>query len=110
MEIEKLITVLLNDIVYYLLMKGAHLISTEIVSLKKDFHLLIEANLNVTIDILKDLDVIKKIKDHPELKYYSALGEQIGSLNGMYSIAPYISKIDFQVENEILKLEIFVVK
>ncbi|MFN6992009.1 MAG: hypothetical protein ACK4MM_04740 [Fervidobacterium sp.] len=110
MGIEKLITVLLNDIVYYLLVKGAHLISTEIVSLNKDFHILIEANLDVTTDILRDLDIMKKIKDHPELKYYGALGEQIGSLNGMYSIAPYISKIDFQVENEVLKLEIFVRK
>uniref|UniRef100_A0A7C5Y5F5 Uncharacterized protein n=1 Tax=Fervidobacterium nodosum TaxID=2424 RepID=A0A7C5Y5F5_9BACT len=110
MEIEKLIVVTLNEIVYYLLKKDAHIISSEIVSLEKDFHILIEANMPVGDEVLRDLSLIKKIKDHPELKYYSALGEQIGNLQGIYSIAPYLNKIDFDVSDEGLKVELFVRK
>lgn len=110
MEIEKLIVITLNEIVYYLLRKNAHIISSEIVSLEKDFHILIEANMSVNDEILRDLSLIRKIKDHPELKYYGALGEQIGNLQGIYSIAPYLSKIDFDTSDGNLKIELFVRK
>jgi len=110
MDIEKMIVITLSDIVYYFLKKGGHIVSSEIISLENDFHLLIEVNIDVNEDIKKDIALMKKIKDHPELKYYSALGENIGNLQGIYLIAPYLSKIDTEITDGELKIELFVKK
>jgi hypothetical protein len=110
MEIEKLIVMTVNDITYFLLKKGAHIITSEIVALERDFHILIEANIKVTVDILKSIETMKKAKDHPELKYYSSLSESIGNLQGIYDIAPFLSKVDFESSENELKIELFVKK
>ncbi len=110
MDIEKMIVITLSDIVYYFLKKGGHIISSEVISLESDFHLLVEVNIGVNEDIKKDLRLMKQIKEHPELKYYSALGENIGNLQGIYLIAPYLSKIETEITDKELKIELFVKK
>lgn len=110
MEIEKLVVMMVNDLLYYLLKMDAHLVSAEIVTLKDDFYLIIEANVPSSAKerISKDLSIISRIKDHPELKYYSALSQQVGGMEGIYNIAPYIRKLDYTFDNDELKVEIFV--
>ncbi len=112
METEKLVVMMVNDILYYLLKKGAHLVDSEIVASSRDFYILIEANVpseNKEV-VEKDMKILSKIKDHPELKYYSALSQQVGGLEGIYTIAPYIRKIDFDFAENGLRLEIFVMR
>ncbi|ODN30460.1 hypothetical protein [Fervidobacterium thailandense] len=112
METEKLVVMMVNDLIYYLLKNGAHLVDTEIVASNRDFYILIEANVpqeqKETVE--KDLKILSKIKEHPELRYYSALSQQVGGLEGIYTIAPYIKKIDFDFTENGLKLEVFVIR
>lgn len=112
METEKLVVMMVNDILYYLLKRGAHLVYSEIVASNKDFYILIEANVpsDNREAVEKDMGILSRIKDHPELRYYSALSQQVGDLEGIYTIAPYIRKIDFDFTKDGLRLEIFVVR
>lgn len=78
------------------------IIKSEVALLEHDFHILIEANLNVTFDVLKGIELMKKVKDDPEFYYYSSIRESIENLKGIYAIAPFLNKIDFESgENEL---------
>ncbi|WP_448378182.1 hypothetical protein [Fervidobacterium sp.] len=108
MEFEKLIVSVVNEMTYYLLKNGAHVVSTEIVTLEKNFYIVLEARMDVKDEMLNELKKITKIKDHPELRYYSALATSVGSLQDIFTIAPHMKKFEvFEDENGI-KIEIFV--
>ncbi|WP_448377071.1 hypothetical protein [Fervidobacterium sp.] len=108
MELEKLIVSVINEMTYYLLKNGAHIVSTEIVALEKNFYIILEANMKVSQEILDELKKLSKIKDHPELKYYSSLATNVGSLQDIYSIAPYMKKFDVTSDEQGMKIEIYV--
>ncbi len=110
MDTKTLIGTIVNDLIFYLLDNGAHIVSCEIVSLESNFHIIIEGNINDKNkwDIEKDLKVLSKIKDHPELKYYSSLSQNTNGLEGIYTLAPYIRKIDSLSTEGMISIEIFV--
>jgi hypothetical protein len=97
----------INDIIYFLHGKGPRIIKSEFVSREYDFHIIIKSNPNVTVDVLKGIEVVKKVKDHSEFNYYSPLGESIVNLQGIYAIAPFLNKIDFESGENELKIELF---
>lgn len=110
MEIERLVVMMVNDLLYYLLKKDAHLVGAEIVTLERDFYLNIQANVPAEAmeRVERDLRTLSKMKEHPELKYYSGLSRQVGDMDGIYNIAPYIKKLDYAFQGNELKIEIFV--
>jgi hypothetical protein len=108
MEFEKLIVSVVNEMTYYLLKNGAHVVSTEIVTLQRNFYIMLEARMNVRDEILTELKKISKIKDHPELRYYSALATSVGSLQDIFTIAPHMKKFEVLEDENGIKIEIFV--
>jgi len=46
MDSKKLIGSIMNDLVFYLLENDAHLVSSEVVSLENNFHIVIEGNVD----------------------------------------------------------------
>ncbi|SHN63762.1 hypothetical protein SAMN02745226_01377 [Fervidobacterium gondwanense DSM 13020] len=108
MEIEKLIVSVMNEMTYYLLKNGAHLVSSEIVVSDKNFYVMLEANIKATDDVILELKKLSKIKDHPELRYYSSLATQVGSLQDIFAIAPYMKKFEIEAKVDSITLEMFV--
>ena len=108
MEIEKLIVSVINEMTYYLLKNGAYMIYNEIITLENNFHVMIEANMGVSQDMLSELRKLSKIKDYPELKYYSSLATNIGNLQDIYAIAPLIKKFEISVDEKGITIEIYV--
>ncbi|MGQ9856923.1 MAG: hypothetical protein ACUVQF_09315 [Fervidobacterium sp.] len=108
MEIEKLVVSVVNEMTYYLLKNGAHLVSSEIVVSDKNFYVMLEANIKASSNVIKELKKLSKVKDHPELRYYSSLATQVGSMQDIFTIAPYIKKFDIQTTDDSISLEMFV--
>ncbi|MGC9771761.1 hypothetical protein SAMN04488510_11249 [Fervidobacterium changbaicum] len=108
MELEKLLVSVINEMTYYLLKNGAHIISSEIVALEKNFYIVIEAHMSVTEDMMIELKKLSKIKDHSELKYYSSLATHVGNLQDIYAIAPYLKKLEVSNDENVIKIEIYV--
>jgi len=112
MDSKKLIGSIMNDLVFYLLENDAHLVSSEVVSLENNFHIVIEGNIDNKNreKIERELKILSKMKDHPELKYYSSLSQLANGLEGIYVLAPYIKKLDFASDEGKIIIEIFVDK
>ncbi len=108
MELEKLIVSVMNEMTYYLLKNGAHIVSSEIVALEKNFYIVLEARMDVKKEMIKELKKISKIKDHPELRYYSSLATSVGNLQDIFTIAPHMKKFEIFEDDNNIKIEIFV--
>ncbi len=110
MNRRELIVKFASELTNYFLECQASVIYQEIIALENNFYVEIEAIVQPTEDLKKVLQTIEKFREHPELKYYSNLATDSLSINDLYVLAPYITKIEYELNENSVKIWIFVKK